>query len=55
MLDKDFFLWFNESNAEKKKLQLVFRVFFDFWLYNFIWHKFVYNKNIDWNKRKPLF
>ena len=55
MIDKDFFSWFNESNAEKRKLQLIFRVFFDFWRYNFIWHKFVYNKNIDWNKREPLF
>ena len=55
MIDKDFFSWFNKLNAEKRKLQLIFRVFFDFWRYNFIWHKFVYNKNIDWNKREPLF
>ena len=55
MIDKDFFSCSNKSRAEKKKLQLVFRVFFDFWLYDFIWHKFVYNENIDWNKREPLF
>ena len=40
---------------KEKPDKLIFRVFFDFWLYNFIWHKFVYNKSIDWNKREPLF